>query len=96
MSQRTYSVTQHIVLGLSTALCVSGLMLVGACSERGQLSNSEPPNVVWVDMQADLPRDTAGTENFGEEDPGWNCRTMGNQICGQVIGNVWLKEYWGQ
>ena len=96
MNRRTYSVAQHIAMALTTAMCVSGLMSIASCSEVSSGQPQQPPNVVWVDMQADLPRDTEGTENLGENDPGWNCRTMGNQICGQIIDNVWLKEYWGK
>jgi hypothetical protein len=81
MNERTYSLAQYVLAALVTALSVSGLMLTASCSEIAS-DQLEPPNVVWVDMQANLPRDDEGTENLGEDDPGWDCQTMGNQVCG--------------
>ena len=83
-----------LIAGLTTAVVVSGLVMASETAVAEQPTTALTH--VFIDRQADLEKDVEATENLGEDDPGWNCRTMGNQICGQIIGNVWLKEYWGR
>ena len=57
---------------LVTALLSAGVALTGAAALRGEFSSPTVPDYVVT---------TSGIIIM-EDDPRWDCRTMGNRICG--------------
>ena len=62
------TLTTHI----ATALLTAGVALTGAAALRGEFSTPNMPDYVVT---------TSGIIIY-EDDPRWDCRTMGNRICG--------------
>ena len=61
---------------------VAGMLLI-ACS----VAPSPEPVVPTPSPTASVPYDAPGT--IYEDDPQWDCRSMGNQICGVEIKGDW-------
>ena len=59
-----------LVSHLVTAVLSAGIALTGAAALRGEFSTTVPDYVVT----------TSGI--IMEDDPRWDCRVMGNRVCG--------------
>ena len=74
---------RSFALGMVAA---AGIALSIACADPAPHTDPAPASVETIDTTtADWDIDTATDAPIMEDDPRWDCRTMGNALCGVTV-----------
>ncbi|MFJ5142968.1 hypothetical protein [Streptomyces sp. NPDC088707] len=72
-----------VLAGLLALLVLFAAAMVGAVrSAPPAPARPAPPVTVVADVDREGPGDDNGDGRVDEDESGWDCRTMGNRVCG--------------